>query len=65
MRFIFKLKPQFVNLGAVDRTLVVGEPQALANNLDGGVRLYRIGDAVSARYAHAVICDTLRLVKDI
>ncbi|TNF17407.1 MAG: N-methylproline demethylase [Rhodobacteraceae bacterium] len=62
----FDLKPQSSNLGAVDyEALVAGRPQAVQSNPDGRFRLYRIGDAVSARNTHAAIYDALRLLKDI
>jgi hypothetical protein len=31
----------------------------------GGLRLFRVGDAVAARNIHAGIYDSLRLMKDI
>ncbi|KGK43338.1 N-methylproline demethylase [Nitrincola sp. A-D6] len=62
----FDLKPQSVNLGAVDyEALIAGAQQTLVSNPAGQFRLYRIGDAVSARNTHAAIYDALRLVKDI
>ena len=62
----FELKPLSRNLGAVDHdALIAGRPQALAPNPDGAFRLFRIGDAVSARNTHAAIYDALRLMKDI
>ena len=39
--------------------------QALIKNTDGSFKLFRIGDAVSARNTHAAIYDALRLMKDI
>jgi len=62
----FDLKPQSRNLGEVDYTaLSTGGPQTLAANPDASFRLFRIGDAVAARNAHAAIYDALRLVKDL
>ena len=62
----FELKPKSSNLGAVDYdALIGGRPQEVEHNPEGAFRLYRIGDAVSARSTHAAIYDALRLVKDI
>ena len=62
----FDLRPRSVNLGAVDYdALIEGRPQAIAGGPTNGFRLYRIGDAVSARNIHAAVYDALRLVKDI
>lgn len=62
----FGLKPLSENLGAVDyEALVAGQPQPRGKNPEGRFRLYRIGDAVSARNTHAAIYDALRLMKDI
>lgn len=62
----FALKPLSVNLGAVSHDeLLAGEPQSVLSNPDGRFRLFRIGDAVSARNTHAAIYDALRLVKDV
>ncbi len=62
----FDLRPLSVNGGAVDHAaLSEGRPQAMTRNPEGGFRLYRIGDAVSARNTHAAIHDALRLMKDI
>ncbi len=61
----FDLKPQSENLGAVDYdALIAGRPQTMDGG-PAGFRLYRIGDAVSARNTHAAIYDALRLMKDI
>jgi 2,4-dienoyl-CoA reductase-like NADH-dependent reductase (Old Yellow Enzyme family)/thioredoxin reductase len=61
----FELKPQSVNLGAVDYDdLIAGNPQT-RNGGPAGFELFRIGDAVEARNTHAAIYDALRLVKDI
>ena len=58
------LKPLSSNLGEVDyEALVAGQAQAVAANPAGAFRLYRIGDAVSARNTHAAIYDALRLVR--
>jgi N-methyl-L-proline demethylase len=61
----FELKPQSVNLGAVDYDdLIAGNPQTRSGG-PTGFQLFRIGDAVEARNTHAAIYDALRLVKDI
>jgi N-methyl-L-proline demethylase len=58
----FALKDGATNRGAVDYgALIVGHPQDLAPNADGGYQLFRIGDAVSSRNVHAAIYDALRL----
>ena len=58
----FDLKPQSVNLGAVDYdALIGGHNQALYGGKPG-FQLFRIGDAVEARNTHAAIYDALRLV---
>lgn len=58
------LKPQSSNLGAVDYdALIAGGAQTLGPNPDGRFKLFRIGDAVSARNTHAAIYDALRLVR--
>ncbi|MEL6978564.1 MAG: NADH:flavin oxidoreductase [Pseudomonadota bacterium] len=58
----FELKPHAANGGAVDYdALIAGAPQSRPQ----GLRLFRIGDAVSARNTHAAIYDALRLVKDL
>ncbi len=62
----FDLKPLSLNGGAVDHeALIAGRPQDVTRNSEGRFRLYRIGDAVSARNTHAAIHDALRLMKDI
>ncbi|GGB14116.1 NADH:flavin oxidoreductase [Allosediminivita pacifica] len=62
----FELRDGSVNLGEVDYgALISGAPQEVVRNPDGAYRLYRIGDAVSARNTHAAICDALRLCKAI
>jgi len=62
----FDLKALSSNLGAVDQAdLITGNVQSICNNESGQFQLFRIGDAVSARNAHAAIYDALRLVKDI
>ncbi|MDE3240695.1 MAG: NADH:flavin oxidoreductase [Paracoccaceae bacterium] len=62
----FDLKPLSSNEGAVDYdALIAGRPQAVTRNPQGRFKLYRIGDAVSARNTHAAIYDALRLMKDI
>lgn len=61
----FALKPQSVNLGAVDyEALIAHQPQALAGG-PAGFQLFRIGDAVEARNIHAAIYDALRLASAI
>ncbi len=61
----FDLKPQSINLGAVDYdALIEGRPQTL-NSGPGAFQLFRIGDAVESRNTHAAIYDALRLTKDI
>jgi NADPH-dependent 2,4-dienoyl-CoA reductase/sulfur reductase-like enzyme len=62
----FDLKALSSNLGEVDyEALATGAAQQVARNPDGRFRLFRIGDAVSARNTHAAIYDALRLVKDL
>ncbi len=62
----FALKPLSLNKGEVDHdALIGGREQAVERNPDGAFRLFRIGDAVSARNTHAAIYDALRLMKDI
>ena len=62
----FDLKPLSRNLGAVNHEqLLAGVPQTVDTNTAGAFRLFRIGDAVSARNTHAAIYDALRLVKDL
>lgn len=62
----FALKPLSSNGGAVDHdALIAGAPQTLERNAEGTFKLFRIGDAVSARNTHAAIYDALRLVKDL
>ncbi|WP_428036255.1 FAD-dependent oxidoreductase [Amphritea sp.] len=62
----FDLKPHSINLGEVNYdALIAGTPQTLEKNSAGKFRLFRIGDAVSARNTHAAIYDALRLVKDL
>ena len=62
----FDLKPLSSNGGAVDYdALIDGQAQDVVRNADGAFKLYRIGDAVSARNTHAAIYDALRLMKDI
>ena len=57
----FALKPLSSNLGQVDHAaLAEGRVQALAPNLDGRFRLFRIGDAVASRNIHAAVYDGLR-----
>ncbi len=63
----FALKPHSANKGVVDYdALIDGRPQPETQPHTGdGFRLFRIGDAVSARNTHAAIYDALRLMKDI
>ena len=62
----FELRDGSVNLGEVDYgALISGAPQEVVRNPEGAYRLYRIGDAVSARNTHAAIYDALRLCKAI
>jgi 2,4-dienoyl-CoA reductase-like NADH-dependent reductase (Old Yellow Enzyme family)/pyruvate/2-oxoglutarate dehydrogenase complex dihydrolipoamide dehydrogenase (E3) component len=62
----FDLKPLSSNLGEVDYTaLSTGGLQVVQTNPKGQFRLFRIGDAVSARNTHAAIYDALRLLKDL
>lgn len=58
----FDLKPQSLNLGAVDYdALIASQPQGMKGG-PAGFQLFRIGDAVEARNTHAAIYDALRLV---
>lgn len=62
----FDLKPLSSNLGEVDYdALSTGAPQTVMRNPEGRFRLFRIGDAVSARNTHAAIYDALRIGKDL
>ena len=62
----FALKPLSSNGGEVDHeALIAGRAQDVTRNPEGRFKLYRIGDAVSARNTHAAIYDALRLMKDI
>lgn len=62
----FELKPHSSNGGEVNYDdLIVGKPQTVIRNADGGFQLFRIGDAVESRNTHAAIYDALRLVKDL
>ena len=61
----FDLKPKASNCGVVDYdALAEGDVQNVTRNPAGHFRLFRIGDAVSARNTHAAIYDALRLVKN-
>ncbi|MDU9005135.1 NADH:flavin oxidoreductase [Sedimentitalea todarodis] len=61
-----ELRPRSTNLGEVDHdALIAGNSQTVCRNADGAFKLFRIGDAVSARNTHAAIYDALRLVKDL
>ncbi|MEO8240701.1 MAG: NADH:flavin oxidoreductase [bacterium] len=58
----FDLRPQSVNLGAVDYDAMIAmQPQSRTGG-PKGFQLFRIGDAVEARNIHAAIYDALRLV---
>jgi N-methyl-L-proline demethylase len=46
-------------------TNIAGQPQTRASNPDIKFQLFRIGDAVAARHAHAAIYDALRPLKDL
>ncbi len=60
------LKPLSRNLGEMDYgAFAHGGEQTITTNPTGQFRLFRIGDAVSARNTHAAIYDALRLMKDI
>jgi N-methyl-L-proline demethylase len=62
----FALRPHSHNLGAVDHNqLMAGYPQTVSSNPEGAFKLFRIGDAVSARNTHSAIYDALRLVKNL
>ncbi|MFT8720196.1 FAD-dependent oxidoreductase [Acetobacter sp.] len=62
----FELKESSVNHGEISHDeLTGGHPQTVVRNPQGTFRLFRIGDAVSARNTHAAIFDALRLAKDI
>ncbi len=59
----FELKPQSVNLGAVDYdALIDGRAQKLTGG-PGRFQLFRIGDAVASRNTHAAIYDAFRLMR--
>jgi hypothetical protein len=59
----FELRDRSSNGGEVDLdALTGGRPQPTTQG--GTFRLFRIGDAVSSRNAHAAIYDALRLCKD-
>jgi hypothetical protein len=58
----FALKPHSSSLGRMDLgDLIAGTPQADAPNLEGGVQLFRVVDAVASRNIHAAQYDSLRL----
>ncbi|MBV1704861.1 MAG: FAD-dependent oxidoreductase, partial [Hyphomicrobiales bacterium] len=62
----FALKPLSSNRGEVAYDdLVAGRPQSVRTNPGGAFSLFRIGDAVASRNAHAAIHDALRLMKDV
>ena len=58
----FDLKPQSVNLGAVDYDALIASQPQTRNGGPAGFQLFRIGDAVESRNIHAAIYDALRLV---
>ncbi|MFD2191656.1 FAD-dependent oxidoreductase [Pistricoccus aurantiacus] len=58
----FELKPLSSNLGELDiEAFIAIAPQRKRNNPEGRFQLFRIGDAVSSRNAHAAVYDGLRL----
>lgn len=62
----FALKPDSINLGAVDYgAFIAGTGQSLVRNEQGSFQLFRIGDAVASRNIHAAVFDGLRLMKDL
>ena len=62
----FALKPGSRNGGEIDyAALLTGRPQVVVRNPEGTYRLFRIGDAVASRNAHAAMLDALRLCKDL
>jgi 2,4-dienoyl-CoA reductase-like NADH-dependent reductase (Old Yellow Enzyme family)/thioredoxin reductase len=62
----WSLRPDSVNFGEVDYDeLIVGRPQAVRSNPEGRFQLFRIGDAVHSRNAHAAMYDAVRLMKDL
>jgi len=57
------LKPLSANRGVTDlAALLAAGPQPGAG---GGMRLYKVGDAVAGRDIHAALLDALRLCKDL
>ncbi|MBC6439285.1 MAG: NADH:flavin oxidoreductase [Rhodospirillales bacterium] len=60
----FALRPQSVNLGAVDYdALIAFRSQTLETNPDGRFQLFRLGDAVESRNIHAAVYDAMRFVR--
>ncbi|MGD8709953.1 MAG: FAD-dependent oxidoreductase, partial [Ectothiorhodospiraceae bacterium] len=61
----YALKPDSRNLGQVDvHALFNDRPQPSLSEAGDGYLLFRIGDCVSQRNAHAAIYDALRICKD-
>lgn len=59
-----RLRAASRNLGEVDRdALLSGQTPEVARNLAGTFDLYRIGDALVARNAHAAIYDAARIAR--
>jgi hypothetical protein len=59
-----QLRGHSVNDGQLDNAaLVAGRSQPWAEQ--AGLKLYRVGDAVSGRNIHAALYDSLRLCKDL
>ena len=62
----FALKEFSTNLGEVDYYALRGNrPPGLEHNSEGGLVLFRVGDAVVSRNIHGAIFDSLRLSKDL
>ncbi|HVZ01701.1 MAG TPA: NADH:flavin oxidoreductase [Dongiaceae bacterium] len=61
----FALRPGSSNQGEVDHpALIADRPQQIVRNPEGRYQLFRIGDAVASRNAHAAIYDALRFAKN-
>jgi hypothetical protein len=61
----FALRPGSSNHGEVDHpALIADRPQQIVRNPEGRYQLFRIGDAVASRNAHAAIYDALRFAKN-
>ncbi|ASA54600.1 NADH:flavin oxidoreductase [Vibrio gazogenes] len=62
----YELKADSINKGQVDNeALFASAPQPVLSADDKGMILWRLGDCVSQRNAHAAIYDALRLCKDL